>query len=117
MPRNNITIKELLRSANIKLYYSEIESYQLNSQILLEFILKENKEYILRNQNKTLNNKIITKYKELLIELLYDKPISKITNKREFYSYNFFIDENVLDPRNDSEILVETVNNYIQNKK
>lgn len=37
------------------------------------------------------------------------KPISKIINKRSFWLDDFYVDENVLDPRQDSECLIDAV--------
>ena len=37
------------------------------------------------------------------------KPVSRILGRREFYGLNLLIDENVLDPRPDSEIMVDAV--------
>lgn len=43
----------------------------------------------------------------LLKQRLKHKPIDKIVGHREFYKYDFRVDENVLSPRPDTEILVE----------
>ena len=37
------------------------------------------------------------------------KPIAKLINHKEFFGLDFYVDENVLDPRPDSEIIVEMI--------
>ena len=44
-------------------------------------------------------------------------PIQYITNSQEFMKLNFFVDQNVLIPRSDTEILVEEIINTYKNKK
>ena len=45
---------------------------------------------------------------------LNNVPVEKIFNKAYFYSYEFKVDENVLSPRPESELLVETALKYIK---
>lgn len=49
------------------------------------------------------------KLQELCQKRLEKVPISHLINRREFFGLEFFVDERVLDPRPDSEILVEEV--------
>lgn len=44
---------------------------------------------------------------QLLQQRLAHKPLDKILGHREFYKFDFVVDENVLSPRPDTEILVE----------
>ena len=45
------------------------------------------------------------------------EPLAKIFNEKEFWKYNFTVNKNVLDPRPESELLIEAVEKYFQNKK
>lgn len=54
----------------------------------------------------------------LIKRRIKDEPISKIINKKTFWEYNFYVDNNVLDPRPDSENLIELIlENYNINDK
>lgn len=43
-------------------------------------------------------------------------PVAYITKRREFYGREFYVDENVLIPRNETEILVDTVLKHVKQK-
>jgi len=45
------------------------------------------------------------------------RPVSKIIGYKEFYGRNFYVTDDVLDPRPDSEILIESVLDYARNKQ
>lgn len=45
--------------------------------------------------------------RRLLVQRLQHKPLDKVLGHREFYKFDFVVDENVLSPRADTEILVE----------
>ena len=48
---------------------------------------------------------------------ILNEPISKIINNKEFYSLDFFVDKNVLDPRPESEFIIETAKKIFKSKK
>lgn len=51
-----------------------------------------------------------------IAEYQQGKPMDKIINESIFYGYKFFIDENVLSPRRDTEIMIDAVHD-IKNTK
>ena len=53
--------------------------------------------------------KIISKLEKLILRRVNREPISKILGRREFWGRSFFINENVLDPRGDTETLIDFV--------
>lgn len=50
---------------------------------------------------------VLSKFNEFLERRLQGEPIEYIINKKEFFNYEFFVDNRVLIPRSDTEILVE----------
>ena len=56
-------------------------------------------------------------FRESFDRRLKKEPISKIFNSKEFWKYNFFVDKFVLDPRPETELIIEKVLNYFPNKK
>ena len=75
---------------------NKVEDGILKARILLMNILDVQKEYLLIHDND-----------EFPEEIKNNEPIQYITNHQEFFGYDFYVDENVLIPQPDTEILVE----------
>lgn len=56
------------------------------------------------------------KVQEVIERLNKGEPIAKILHRANFYGRNFYVDENVLTPRQDSELLVYLADNVIKEK-
>ena len=92
-----------------KLLYSEDSSIPiLEKKILLKYILNTSNEEINISHNKLLDHIELGQYKELIQRRKKSEPIAYIINKKEFWKDTFFIDNSVLIPRPDSEIIIET---------
>ncbi len=100
-------IKELLEYGKNNLIEKK-EPYKL-SKMLLKSILHVDTTYLLINSEKEINKEIENKYKKGINDLKSGKPLQYITNKQEFMGLDFYVDENVLIPQPDTEILVEEV--------
>ena len=55
-------------------------------------------------------------FKKSFERRLKKEPISKIFNSKEFWKYNFYVNKFVLDPRPETEFIIEKVLNYFPNK-
>ena len=55
-------------------------------------------------------------FKESFDRRLKKEPLSKIFNSKEFWKYNFYVNKFVLDPRPETEFIIEKVLNYFPNK-
>lgn len=119
-----MNIKQILEYGIIILKESNIEEPILKARMLLANILKQSKEYLLIHETEELNLNDTNKYKEGIKKLAINIPIQYIINKNEFMGLEFYVDENVLIPQPDTEILVEEVikickeiNSHNENKK
>lgn len=112
-----MNIKEALVFGIEKLKENRTESFLLDARILLELSLNISHEQIILNPEKTLTKKQFNKYKTLLERRFKGEPISHIIGKRYFWKNEFTINKNVLDPRPDSESLIESVLKIFPNKK
>lgn len=100
-------IREILIFGTKYLKENNIEDANLKCKILLKNILQVNNEYLIINDNEELQKNIEDDYNKKLDELIKGKPIQYITGKQEFMGLEFEVNENVLIPQPDTEILVE----------
>ena len=108
-----MNIGEVLLKSYEELKKVKIESYLLDSQLLLGKVLNRDKLFIMLNRDFRLNHKQETEFLKL-IELRKNKmPIKYILGESEFMSMNFIVKPGVLIPRPDTEILVEEVIKHI----
>ena len=104
---------ELYKDSTKKLEQEGILTSKLDVKILLSFLLDIDSKELIMYFNQHIDRKFINNFEQLLKRRLNREPIANIVNKKSFWSYDFFVNENVLTPRSDSEILVEAVlSNY-----
>lgn len=100
-------IKDLLKLGMEALNTSGIEEANLKCKILLTSLLRVRKEYLVIHNLDEVPENIVANFKNKLEELKNGKPIQYITNKQEFMGLDFYVNENVLIPQPDTEMLVE----------
>ena len=110
------TIRNILKSAIEKLKKSEIEFPEINADTLLAYILSCDRANLYTNPDDLMNDSDICKYNELIHKRTSHVPLQYITKRVEFMSLDFVVDEGVLIPRPETEILVEAVIKKTDNK-
>ncbi len=100
-----------------KIFLKDVDEGSFKAKILLEHILKVKREYIIAHCEDIVSNEQVTLYQAKLEEIKKGKPIQYITHYQEFMKLDFYVDENVLIPQPDTEILVEKVIEILKNKK
>ena len=93
-----------------------IISSQLDSEILMAKTINKDRKYILLNSNNTLNNHELNNFLKLIEQRSLGKPLSYLTNKKYFWDSEFFITNDTLIPRPDTEIVIENVLSLTRNK-
>lgn len=104
-------VKEILKNSIQLLNRNNIENPALKARIILANVLEITKEQLIVHDLQELSNAEEQEYNLLIKELIDGKPLQYITNYKEFMKLDFYVDENVLIPRADTEILVEEVIN------
>ena len=104
-----MTIKEILSKGMIMLKGNNVDSPKLKARLLLQFILKKPRQYLIVYDNEEVGKKEQWEYFVNIEKLTNGVPLQHITHQQEFMKMNFFVNENVLIPRPDTEILVEEV--------
>ncbi len=108
--------KELLELGKKTLNEYKIEDSYIKSKKLLEYILNQTSSEFVINSLEEVTKEKKLEYEEKLQEIINGKPLQYITNNQEFMGLNFFVNENVLIPQPDTEILVETAIKIIEKR-
>ncbi len=93
----------LLKLSNF-LESNNIENFKEESQIMISYACKE--ENFINVQSKKIDKDIL---ESIVNQRLTGKPLSKIIKQKGFWNHIFITDENTLDPRADSEIIIENI--------
>ena len=111
-----MNIENAIKEAVEILKKNSIASAILEARILMSFITKLSKEDIIFKATQiNLSQDQEEKYFDLIHKRIKKIPLTHLTNNREFFGNNFYVDENVLDPRPDSETMVEMMIKKYQN--
>ena len=86
---------------------SKINSYKIDTEILLSDSLNISKEKLILNLKEKINNKNYNTFLSKLNRRRLKEPIAYIIKKKEFWKNEFYLDQNVLIPRPETEHLVE----------
>jgi len=97
---------DLLKWGRDKLKLSKIESYKIDALLILQNAACLSKEQIYFGNCKIDDNQIKI-YKKNIAKRSESIPVAKIIGSKNFYNDNFIVNYDVLDPRPDSEILIE----------
>ena len=100
-------IKEVIEEGKNALSKNNIEDNVIITRELLAFVLGVEKQYLVIHLEDELNAEDYIKFKENINKLINGMPLQYITNNQEFMGLNFFVNENVLIPQPDTEIIVE----------
>ena len=98
-------IKDLLRKSKNDL---------LDSILVLCKLLNVDKSYIYTYGEREVSTDIVDKFLELMEKRSLGYPIQYILGEKEFMGLDFYLEEGVLVPRGDTEVLVEYIIKYIE---
>lgn len=108
------TVAEVLKSATIRLEGGKIDTPRLDAEILLAHVLKWRRLSLYVDTDKTLPLEKILRFNELITRRLDGVPVAYLTGSKEFMGLTFAVNESVLIPRPDTEILAEGVGKYLR---
>lgn len=110
-------IKELLKYGYESLDSVKIESYKIDSQLILCKVLNKDRLFLFTNMNTEVKKEDEFSFKKYIDKRKTRYPVKYILKSCDFMGINFFIDEGVLIPRPETEILVEEVLKRVAIKK
>lgn len=103
-----------LRFATKNLMHCRINNPAFDAEILLSYVLDKSREYLLAHPEIKLTVSQNKKYQSLISRRAKDEPIAYLTQDKEFYGLNFYVDKNALIPRPESELMIEEVKKILK---
>ena len=82
----------------------------IEARVLIKYILNKNEINIIANENIELSNENKKQLLESIEKIKKGYPLQYITHYQEFMGIKFEVNENVLIPQPDTEVLVEKNN-------
>ncbi len=107
-------MSEIIKSSLNKLKKNNIPNPELDLKILLKEASLDKKDIIFSNFNA--ENLDLKYFNSLITKRINRLPISKILKKKYFWKSEFFVNSHVLDPRPESELIIEEVLKNTKNK-
>lgn len=109
-------LSELLKIGTKMLRDKKIDSYQIDTELMLAKIANTSREKILINDNINIDNKKVKNFKKMLERRGNNsEPMAYILNKREFWNTDLFVNKDVLIPRPETELIVDKLKEIFKN--
>ena len=109
-------ISDLLNSGSIILKSNDVQTHQLDSEIILSSLLERKREQIIINAEEKISKDIINNFNKLIVRRSTKEPLAYILKEKEFWSKIFFVNRNTLIPRPETELLCEIVIKTLKKK-
>lgn len=100
---------------NIREVLNDSRCDLLAAEILLAFVLNKDREHLISHSDEELLEEDYRAFSQLLDRHLNGEPVAYLINKKEFFGIDLFVDERVLIPRPETELLVDRIIEFVQN--
>lgn len=102
-------IEELINAGTATLKDKGIDTARLDAELLLGSVIEKDRVYLITHKEEEVNEEDAKKYFDLIEKRRNKMPVKYILNRCEFMGVDLYVEEGVLIPRDDTEILVEEV--------
>ena len=106
-------LSELQKNITKTLLDAGIKTNSLDARIILKETFNFDEKELIMNSDILISTSKVNEVKKILSRRLKGEPISKIFRKRDFYDSTFLISDDVLDPRPETELIIDIANKYI----
>ena len=112
-----MNIEIAIKEACQQLKKNHVKSALLDSELLLSKVIKKDRKFILLNLDKELNQNDQNNFKDLILKRSKGKPLAQLIGIKSFWKYDFKVNEKVLIPRPDTEVIVEQILQIYKHKE
>ena len=109
--------EKIIEQASKILKNHNIQSHELDAQLILSNIMKVKREYLIINNKLTNPEKIMEKYDLAIKRRIKREPVAYITGKKEFWSDDYLVNRGTLIPRPETELLIYKIVNFFKIKR
>ncbi len=110
-------IATALNEAREELKKNDIKTSNLDSELLISEVLNTDRKFVILNNGKEIHHKDYLYFKKLVNQRSKGKPIAYLIGKKSFWKYEFYVNDKVLIPRPDTELIIEQVLKIYKNKE
>ena len=104
-----MNLREFWVATKIQLSRNGVSENSIESELLIRCSMRINKEEFYASLSDPISNLQKHQTDQLIQRRLCGEPLAYILGHREFYGLDFFVNSNVLIPRQETELLVETI--------
>ncbi|MBP1924497.1 release factor glutamine methyltransferase [Sedimentibacter acidaminivorans] len=109
------TIEKLLKDGLNMIEKRDYNNPFLDVQLILSHLINKDRIYLHMNKDEEVKSDVSKKYYDMVERRNIGYPLQYMINSQEFMGLDFFVQEGVLIPRSDTEILVEKIINLVNN--
>ena len=109
MKSHSRTVTIWLKEASSRLKQSGINTSRLDALVLLEDVFGKERSWLLANPETELTDSQLSRLDGFIERRLCHEPLAYIRHKSEFYGRDFFVDSRVLEPRPESETIIDVL--------
>ncbi len=110
--RSKVTVNELIAQGRDILRAYQKPDADIDARLLAMYLLECNRAELILNGNKEAADHMRESYLYMIAKRAQGVPLQYITKNQEFMGLPFYVDERVLIPRQDTEVLVELLLEY-----
>ena len=111
-----ISLEALLKEGTKVLEEHELQEARLDAWLLLEYVTGVNRAFYFAHSDDLVDEEKVTAYREAIAKRASHVPLQHITHQAWFMGYEFYVNQNVLVPRQDTETLVEKALEILKGK-
>ncbi|MFA7308649.1 MAG: peptide chain release factor N(5)-glutamine methyltransferase [Patescibacteria group bacterium] len=112
-----LSISQTLTWGTQFLNQKKITSSRLDAHILLAFVLKKDRSYFITHGEEKISSTSYTSFQKLIQKRGTLYPVAYLTGHKEFYDLDFVVNESVLIPRPETELVIDLVLNRAKKPK
>ena len=111
-----MNIQSAIDKGKLILKSKKIKTAELDSYILMTKVINKEKKFLILNSEEKISKQNFDSFNTLINQRANGKPVAYLIKKKDFWKYEFVVNQDVLIPRPDTEILIEKVLKLTKNK-